>query len=188
MSRFIIVFALCGFVSLAMAQSEQTKTTPVKQAVAPVESSHVKAKAAQKSVEKVLAGVIVKINQEKKTISVKVKSGDYSISIDEKTVLRSRENQISFADLKKGDQVHIDYEKLSTGERMAVKVIDATAKTIAPAKAKTEVKQEAPATKPEPVAAPKATTLPDSAKPAVKPNAPVAPNVEAPKPAPVKKD
>jgi FlaG/FlaF family flagellin (archaellin) len=176
MSRFSIVLAICSIVSFTFAQSEPAKSPPSKQTSAPVEPAPVKAKAIEQGVEKVLAGVIANVNKEKKTVSIKVKSGDYAVSFDEKTILRAGEKQITFADLKPGDWVHIDYLKISDGERKAVKVDDKTLKTKPETTLRPEAKKDATAPKAE-SASPKAEPAP--AKAEAKPGAAVGPKPEA---------
>ena len=176
MTHSTILLVVFSLVSFTFAQSEPAKSPPSKQTAAQVEPAPVKAKAIEQGVAKVLAGVIANVNKEKKTISIKVKSHDYSVSCDEKTFLRAGEKQITFADLKRGDLVHIDYQKFSDGERKAVKVDNRTLKTKPETKVQPDAKKDATAPKAE-SASPKAEPAP--AKAEAKPGAAVGPKPEA---------
>jgi hypothetical protein len=174
MTRFTIVLALCGIVSFTFAQPEQGKNQPAPQATAPAAPAPVKEKTAvtERGVAKVMAGPITGINSEKKTISIKVKSGTYTVSIDEKTVLLAGDKQIAIADLKQGDRVHVEYQKLSNGQRKAVHVTAPAAKPALEAKAQ-------PAPKQETAAPAKAEQPAPAVKPDVKTGAAAAPKTEA---------
>lgn len=116
-----IVLVLCMFVSFTYAQADKTKSQPAPQPAAPAPAP-VKEKAAVQGSTKVLAGSITSIDPEKKIVSVKVKSGTYPVSVEEKTTILAGGQPATFADIKKGDKVHIEYQKASNGQRVAVRV------------------------------------------------------------------
>jgi hypothetical protein len=189
MTRVTIVLALCSIVSFTFAQPGQAKNQPAPQAAATAAPAPVKEKPAvtERGVAKVMAGPITGIDSEKKTISIKVKSGTYAVSIDEKTVVLAGDKQIAIADLKQGDRVHVEYQKLSNGQRKAVHINVPAAKSAAVVKSQPAPKQEAavPAQKAEPVkpnpapAPAKAENAANPAKVDVKTGAAVAPKTEA---------
>jgi hypothetical protein len=83
-------------------------------------------KAEDKGVAKFMGGTIVGVDAAKKTITVRLKSNNYPVSIVPKTELVAKHNKISFADLKKGDYVTINYLKFKNGERKAEKINNKT--------------------------------------------------------------
>jgi pyruvate dehydrogenase E2 component (dihydrolipoamide acetyltransferase) len=186
MMRFTIVLVLCCIVSFTFAQPGQAKNQPAPQAAAPAASAPVKEKPAiaERGVAKVMAGPITGIDSEKKTISIKVKSGTYAVSIDEKTVVLAGDKQIAVADLKQGDRVHVEYQKLSNGQRKAVHINAPAAQSAPVVKSQPAPRQEAAAPKAEATPAPakavtKANPAPAPAKVDVKTGAAAAPKTEA---------
>jgi hypothetical protein len=148
-----IIVVLSMVVSFTFAQQDQTKTQTVPQpAAAPAAVAPVKEKASPSlhGPAKILAGSIVSINLEKRVVSVKVKSGTYPISIDEKTVVLAGGQPAAFADLKKGDEMHVEYQKVSKGQRVAVRVTIPALKTAPKAAAQAAPKKEAVAPKAAP--------------------------------------
>jgi len=185
-----IIVVLCMVVSLTFAQQDQTKTQtappPAAPALAPAAPAKGKPVVVAQGPTKVLAGSIASIDQEKKVLSIKVNSGTYPVSLDEKTVVLAGNQPAAFADLKKGEKVHIEYQKASNGQRIAVRVNAPALKPAAP-KAAAAPKKEAAAPKAEPAtpaksevkaaAAPAAKTDSTIAKPAARATA--APAVKA---------
>jgi Domain of unknown function (DUF5666) len=181
MMRSAIILLVGSLVSFTFAQSESARNPLPKQSTAPVEPAPVKVKAIEHGVEKVLAGVIANVNKEKKTISIKVKSGDYTVSFDEKTILRAGEKQITFDDLKQGDWVHMDYSRFADGERKAVRVDDKTLRTKPETKVQPEAKKDAAAL---PAQSAPSKSEPAPGKSEIKPGAAVSNKAEAkPEPA-----
>ena len=90
----------------------------------PVAKKEVKVE--DKGVAKLMGGTIVAVDAAKKTITVRLKSNNYPVSIMPQTELLAKDNKISFADLKKGDRVTVNYLKFKNGERKAEKVNNKT--------------------------------------------------------------
>jgi hypothetical protein len=146
-----IILALCTVVSFTFAQPDQAKNPAPPQPAAPAKPAQ--AKVAEQGVVKVLAGSIANINQEKKSITIRMKSVEYPVSIDETSVLQAGDKQISIADLKQGDRVRVEYRKFSNGGRKAINVKDFTVKNKPAAQAQPAPKPQEAAPKAEPAAA-----------------------------------
>lgn len=107
-------------------KAKTTKVTPVKSTQKPSVQTQKKtikpektAVSQGKAISKVLGGIISIIDNDKKIITVKIKSGNYPILIDNKTGIVAGNNKISFANLKIGDRVTINYKRLPDGKRVA---------------------------------------------------------------------
>ncbi len=160
MIRHSITLALCMAATWAFAQGDQPQGPQASQKTALAAPAPVKAKkkTVQEGVAKVLAGEVTTVNPDKKTISIKVKSGNYPVSVEENTTLSAGGKQITFEEIKQGDRVHVDYQKYSNGERKATNINDMTAATKPAPKAKTASKQKASASKTKPAVPAKTVT------------------------------
>jgi len=79
-----------------------------------------------RGVEKVLAGVIVSVDPAKKSITIKVKSGDYPVSITPATTITAKNTALTAADLKPGDYVSVNYRRFNNGDRKAERIENRT--------------------------------------------------------------
>lgn len=136
------------FCATIFAQTkEEKKTTPAKEP-APAKTEVKKSlKAEDKGVSKIMGGTIVAIDNAKNIITVRLKSGDYPVTIGQKTDITGKGNKISMADLNKGDYVTINYLRFKNGERIAERVnnksfVVKSAKAPKKAKTQTKTKQE----------------------------------------------
>lgn len=139
MKKLILLVALLtlvAFVSGAMAQ-QTPAPAPAKPAAAP-------AKEEKPKIEK-FSGVIEKVDEVAKTIDMKGKVGKVektlSFATDDKTKITKGKDTLSFADLKKGMDVSVEYKK--DGDKMVAVAIKASAPKAAPAEKK-EKPPEAP--------------------------------------------
>lgn len=121
----VAFLTLAVFVSGTMAQQAKPEPAPAKAASAP--------EAAKPSVpvkpEK-FAGIIDKVDEMAKTIVVKGKHVEKTFAIDEKTKITKCKETLSFADLKGGMNVSVNFKK--DGDKMvalAIKVATPKAPT-----------------------------------------------------------
>jgi len=136
MKKLILLVALLtlvAFVSGVMAQ-QKPAPAPVKPAAAP-------AKEEKPKIEK-FSGVIEKVDGVAKTIDVKGKvrkvEKTQGFATDDKTKITKGKDTLSFADLKKGMDVSVEYKK--DGDKMVAVAIKASA----PKAAKEAPKKEEP--------------------------------------------
>jgi hypothetical protein len=146
-----IILALCTVVSFTFAQPDQAKNPAPPQPAAPAKPAQTKA--TEQGIVKVLAGSIANINQENKSITIRMKSVEYPVSIDETTILKAGDKQMTIADFKQGDRVRVEYRKFSNGGRKAINVKDFTVKNKPAAQAQPAPKPKEAAPKAEPAAA-----------------------------------
>ena len=153
MNFFRVVACILVFSIALTAQTEGKKRAAPTKAAVPAKATAKEAKKPQdQGVAKILGGRIVAIDNAKKTITVKVKSGEYPVAIDQKTVLTGKGNAISMADLKKGDYVTVNYLRFRDGSRTAETVnnksfVVKAKKTSAKAPAKKEEQKQVKVTK-----------------------------------------
>jgi Cu/Ag efflux protein CusF len=138
MKRLILLvalFTLVGFISGALAQPKPTE----KPAPAPAPAAPEKPK-----LEK-FSGVVEKVDEAAKTFEVKhkVKKEEKTLTfaIDDKTKIIRGKETLSFADLKKGMRVSVEYKK--DGDKMVAVTIKVVVPKAAPAEKK-EKPTEAP--------------------------------------------
>ncbi len=100
-------------------------------------------KPVDKGVEKILGGTITTVDAAKKTVTVKVKSGEYPVSVETSTALVAGTDKISFAELKAGNYVTVKYLRFTNGSRKAVHVNNKTFMAAQAAKKAQEEKKAA---------------------------------------------
>ena len=122
-----LIFALFCAAAIIVAQPAKSKKKTTAKTTPPAKTEVQKAtKAEDKGVAKVMGGTIVAIDATKNSITVSVKSKDYTVLIVSQTALVAMDNKISFVDLIKGDYVTINYLKFQNGERQAEKINNKT--------------------------------------------------------------
>ncbi len=144
--KHLIPIVLCIVVSLALAQQQKEKSPQGKPAAAAKENSPARPAKVEKGAAKILAGEIVKIDSEKKTVTVRIKSGKYVVSVGDSTAISAGGTSMPFSDLKQGDRVHVDYLRFSKGERTATSIRDETFKTKSQVSEHAGVSKKGPAT------------------------------------------
>lgn len=136
MILLVVMLTLVAFVSGVMAQQ---KPAPEKPAAAPAPAPK---PAAPAKLEK-FSGAIEKVDEMAKAIEVKgkVKKEEKTLTFatDDKTKITKGKDTLSFADLKKGMHVSVEYQKV--GDKMTAVAIKVAAPKAAPKK---EAPKEAP--------------------------------------------
>ena len=149
MKKIILLIALItlvAFVSGAMAQ-QKTTPAPTKAAPAPAVTPTpaappaIKAKAAPVKKEK-FSGVIEKIDEMGKAITVKGKKDEKTFATDDQVKITKGKETLSFADLKKEMNVSVEYKK--DGDKLIALSIKASAPKAAAKKAKEKKPAEEP--------------------------------------------
>ncbi len=140
MILLVALFTLVAFVSGVMAQQ---KAAPAKPAATPAPAP---APAEKVKVEK-FSGAIEKVDDMAKAVEVKgkVKKEEKSLTFatDDKTKITKGKDALTFADLKKGMNVSVEYQK--AGDKMTAVAIKVAAPKAAPKKeAAKEAPKEAP--------------------------------------------
>jgi uncharacterized alpha/beta hydrolase family protein len=129
MILLVVMLTLVAFVSGVMAQQ---KPAPEKPAAAPAPAPK---PAAPAKLEK-FSGAIENVNEMAKAIEVKgkVKKEEKALTFatDDKTKITKGKETLSFADLKKGMNVSVEYKK--DGDKMVAAVIKVSAPKAAPKK------------------------------------------------------
>jgi uncharacterized alpha/beta hydrolase family protein len=136
MILLVVMLTLVAFVSGVMAQQ---KPAPEKPAATPAPAPK---PAAPAKLEK-FSGAIEKVDEMAKAIEVKgkVKKEEKTLTFatDDKTKITKGKDTLSFADLKKGMHVSVEYQKV--GDKMTAVAIKVAAPKAAPKK---EAPKEAP--------------------------------------------
>ncbi len=117
----ISVFTLVAFASAVFAQQPKTPQTPAP-APAPSKPSATPEPTKPVKTEK-FSGAIAKVDEVAKSIVVKSKKVEKTFAIDENTKITKGKETLTFADLKQGMNVSVEYKK--EGEKMialAIKV------------------------------------------------------------------
>jgi Cu/Ag efflux protein CusF len=129
MILLVVMLTLVAFVSGVMAQP---KPAPEKPAAAPAPAPK---PAAPAKLEK-FSGAIEKVDEMAKAIEVKgkVKKEEKTLTFatDDKTKITKGKDTLSFADLKKGMHVSVEYQKV--GDKMTAVAIKVAAPKAAPKK------------------------------------------------------
>jgi len=129
MILLVVMLTLVAFVSGVMAQQ---KPAPEKPAAAPAPAPK---PAAPAKLEK-FSGAIENVNEMAKAIEVKgkVKKEEKALTFatDDKTKITKGKETLSFADLKKGMNISVEYKK--DGDKMVAAVIKVSAPKAAPKK------------------------------------------------------
>ncbi len=128
----LTLITLVAFVSGAMAQQQKPAPAPAKAAVTPAPAAPAATKAAPVKIEK-YSGAIEKIDEMAKAITVKGKKEEKTFAMDDKTKITKGKETLTFADLKKGMNVSIEYKK--DGDKMIAVAIKASAPKAAAKKA-----------------------------------------------------
>jgi len=127
----VTLLTLLAFVSGAMAQQ---KPAPAKPAATPAPAP--KPAAPEKPKLEKFSGVIEKVDEMAKAIEVKgkVKKEEKTLTFatDDKTKITRGKDTLSFADLKKGMNVSVEYKKV--GDKMIAVAIKVAAPKAAPKK------------------------------------------------------
>ena len=123
----VVMVTVVAFASVALAQAPAKPAAP---APAPAKPAATAAPApAPAKVEK-FSGTIDKVDEMAKAIVVKSKKEEKAFAVDDKTKISKGKDTISFADLKKGMSVSVEYTK--AGDKMTAVSIKAAAPKAAP--------------------------------------------------------
>jgi PDZ domain-containing secreted protein len=90
-------------------------------------------KAVKKAETVKINGIVVSIDAAAKTLAIKEKAGDITITVNDKTVIESGKHQKTLADITAGTKVRVKYTVVDAA-KIAEKIKIETAKTAAPAK------------------------------------------------------
>ena len=137
MKKIIFIVALItavAFTSGVMAQ-QKPAPAPAKPATTPAPAP----KAPEKPKLEKFSGAIEKVDEMAKTIVVKGKKEEKILATDDKTKITKGKKDLTFADLKKGMSVSIEYKK--EGEKMIATAIKVAGAGPAPAKKPAEPKK-----------------------------------------------
>ena len=141
MKKMILLVALLTLVAFVSGVMAQQKAAPAKPAATPAPAP-APAPSEKVKVEK-FSGAIEKVDDMAKAIEVKgkVKKEDKSLTFatDDKTKITKGKDTLTFADLKKGMNVSVEYAK--AGDKMTAVAIKVAAPKAAPKK---EAAKEAP--------------------------------------------
>ena len=123
----VVMVTVVAFASVALAQAPAKPAAP---APAPAKPAATAAPApAPAKVEK-FSGTIDNVDEMAKAIVVKSKKEEKAFAVDDKTKISKGKDTISFADLKKGMSVSVEYTK--AGDKMTAVSIKAAAPKAAP--------------------------------------------------------
>ena len=123
----VVMVTVVAFASMALAQAPAKPAAP---APAPAKPAGTPAPApAPAKVEK-FSGTIDNVDEMAKAIVVKSKKEEKAFAVDDKTKISKGKDTISFADLKKGMSVSVEYTK--AGDKMTAVSIKAAAPKAAP--------------------------------------------------------
>ena len=120
----VVMVAVVAFASVALAQAPAKPAAP---AAAPAKPAMTPAPApapAPVKAEK-FSGTIDKVDEVAKAVVVKSKKEEKAFALDDKTKISKGKDTISFADLKKGMSVSVEYTK--AGDKMTAVSIKAAA-------------------------------------------------------------
>ncbi len=123
MILLVTLLTLVAFVSGALAQQ--------KPAPAPAPAPAAPAKEEKPKVEK-FTGVVEKVDEIAKAVVVKEKKGEKTFVVDDKTKITKGGKDMPFAELKKGMNVSVEFNKV--GEKLVAVAIKAAAPKAAPKK------------------------------------------------------
>ena len=126
----VVMVTVVAFASVALAQAPAKPATPAPAPAKPAATgAPAPAPAAPAKVEK-FSGTIDKVDEMAKAIVVKSKKEEKAFAVDDKTKISKGKDTISFADLKKGMSVSVEYTK--AGDKMTAVSIKAAAPKAAP--------------------------------------------------------
>jgi hypothetical protein len=149
---------IAGLVSCGLVLAQEAATTAAPAAPAAEKAAPAKAPAKKEAVKKVM-GAVVSVDAIANTVIIKVKKGEDTLTVNDKTAITSGGKTIALADLKADTKVAASY-KVEEGKNVAIKISEKPAAPAA-AKPKAKAKKEeaaAPAAAPaaEPAPAPEA--------------------------------
>jgi len=134
MKKIIVLAAILTLVAFVSGVMAQPKPAPEKPAAAPAPAP--KPGAPEKPKLEKFSGAIEKIDAMAKAIDVKgkVKKEDKTLTFatDDKTKITRGKDKLSFADLKKGMNVSVEYQKV--GDKMTAVAIKVAVPKVAPKK------------------------------------------------------
>ena len=109
------------------------------------------AEKAKKAAKKQVTGEVTAVDAKANTLTVKGKSGDVTVSTDDKTKVTAGKDKKTLADVKVGDKVEVKYTEAdgkNTASHVSIKAAPAKkAEKAAPAPAKAAPAEKAPAKK-----------------------------------------
>ena len=109
------------------------------------------AEKAKKAAKKQVTGEVTAVDAKANTLTVKGKSGDVTVSTDDKTKITAGKDKKTLADVKVGDKVEVKYTEAdgkNTASHVSIKAAPAKkAEKAAPAPAKAAPAEKAPAKK-----------------------------------------
>ena len=118
----VVMVAVVAFASVALAQAPAKPAAP---AAAPAKPAMTPAPAPAPVKAEKFSGTIDKVDEMAKAIVVKGKKEEKAFALDDKTKISKGKDTISFADLKKGMSVSVEYTK--AGDKMTAVSIKAAA-------------------------------------------------------------
>ncbi len=124
MKKLILLVALLTMVVFVSGVMAQQKAAPAKPAGTAAPAATAPAPEKPMKMEK-FSGTVEKVDEAAKMIDVKMKKKTMSFAIDDQTKITKAGKEMSFADVKKGMNVSVQYKK--EGDKMIATAIKAAA-------------------------------------------------------------